>query len=192
MQVETSERILQAASKLFAERGYSNVSIRDVCREGGTTAPVIYYYFGNKRGLFEAVTGKSLTMRGFIEKLERAAEQKSPERGLESFVRTYLTMFPERAFDPGLYMRDSASLDSRSAKMISEDLDKIRSLAKAMINRGIEEGAFRKTNPELAADCLLGMLNRAIFQEIHFSKSVDRETYGNFAVEFFLSAMKPV
>ncbi|MDG6981416.1 MAG: helix-turn-helix transcriptional regulator, partial [Nitrososphaerota archaeon] len=31
---------------MFAEKGFANVSVRDICRVSGTTAPVIYYYFG--------------------------------------------------------------------------------------------------------------------------------------------------
>jgi hypothetical protein len=42
----------------------------------------------------------------------------------------------------------------------------------------------------LAADCLLGMLNRVIFQNIHFSKASDKETYGRFVTDFFIRAMK--
>jgi len=37
----------------------------------------------------------------------------------------------------------------------------------------------------LAVDCLLGMLNRVIFQHIHFAKSSDRESYSRFVADFF-------
>jgi len=186
----TSDRILQAASRLFAEKGFSNVSVRDLCRETGTTAPVIYYHFGSKKGLFDAVARKQISMDDFISKLARVAEEENPERSLEKFVAVYLSSFPEHAFDPGLYMRDSASLDRESAKMISSDLDKIRSLASGLIGRGIERGNFRKTDRELAADCLLGMLNRVIFQHVHFAKASDREAYGRFVIDFFFRAMR--
>jgi AcrR family transcriptional regulator len=185
-----SAKILLAASKLFAEKGFSNASIRDICRESGTTAPVIYYYYGSKKGLFEAVVGEKVSMREFIETLAQSADEKGPERGLESFVQNYLAFFPENAFEPGLYMRDSASLDRRTANMISSDLDRIRTIASSLIQRGEERGVFRRTDPGLAADCLLGMLNRVIFQGIHFSKASDKEAYGKFVTEFFTRAMK--
>ena len=186
----TSTKILLAASKLFAEKGFSNASIRDICKESGTTAPVIYYHFGSKRGLFEAVVGEKVSMRGFIETLARASDGKSPEKGIESFVQSYLSLFPENAFEPGLYMRDSASLDRRTANMISSDLDNIRTIASSLVQRGVDERVFRKADPGLAADCLLGMLNRVIFQGIHFSKASDKEAYGRFVTDFFVRAMK--
>lgn len=183
-------KIFVAASKLFSERGYSNVSIRDVCRESGTTAPVIYYHFGNKKGLFEAVVGERISIRGFVETLGRASETDSVTKGLRLFVANYLSDFPVRAFEPGLYLRDKATLDQHMARMISADLDRIRTIAAALVQRGIEDGTFRKTDPGLAADCLLGMLNRVIFQGIHFSKASDKKAYGRFVTDFFFRALK--
>jgi len=186
----TAEKILEVSSKMFAEKGFANVSVRDICRETDTTPPVIYYYFGSKKGLFEAVARKQISMGDFIRKLSRASELKDPRKGLESFVSTYLSSFPEHTFNVGLYMRDSATLDKHSAQMVSEDLERISALAVGLVDRSIEAGLFRKTDSSLATDCLLGMLNRVIFQHIHFATSSDREAYGVFVKEFFVRAMK--
>jgi TetR/AcrR family transcriptional regulator len=186
----TAEKILQTASRMFAEKGFANVSVRDICREASTTAPVIYYYFGSKKGLFEAVARKQISMDDFIGKLTAASRSPDPRRGLEAFVSTYLTSFPEHTFDIGLYMRDSGSLDKHSAQMVSDDLEKITGIALELVRRSITKGLFRKTDPNLAVDCLLGMLNRVIFQHIHFAKISDRETYSRFVTDFFLRAMK--
>jgi len=186
----TAERILQAAARLFAEKGFANVSVRDICKATGTTAPVIYYHFGSKKGLFEAVARKQISMDGFISKLKEATVSQDAGKGLVSFIDTYLSSFPERAFDPGLYLRDSGSLDKHSARMVNEGLDRVRQMALELVVRSIDKGLFRKTDPGLAADCLLGMLNRVIFQHIHFAKIADREAYRDYVTDFFFRAMK--
>jgi AcrR family transcriptional regulator len=187
---ETAGKILQVASKMFAEKGFANVSVRDICKETGTTAPVIYYYFGNKKGLFDAVARKQISMDDFIRRLSKESSAPDPRKGLEAFISTYLSSFPEHTFDIGLYMRDSATLDKHSAEIVSEDLDRIRNLAAELVERSIAQGYFRKTNSKLAVDCLLGMLNRVIFQHIHFAKISDRESYSHFVTDFFFRAMK--
>ncbi|MCS4540301.1 MAG: TetR/AcrR family transcriptional regulator, partial [Thaumarchaeota archaeon] len=96
------ERILRVAGRLFAERGFANVSVRDVCREAGTTAPMIYYYFGNKRGLFDAVVNRRISVEAFIERLKTSTKGRDGRQAVTSFVETYFTSFPENAFDPGL------------------------------------------------------------------------------------------
>jgi AcrR family transcriptional regulator len=187
---ETAERILQAASRMFAERGFANVSVREICRATRTTAPVIYYYFGSKKGLFDAVARKQIPMDVFIKKLSKASEGPDPKKGLESFVATYLSSFPEHTFDIGLYVRDKATLDKRSAEMVFGDLEKIKAVASELVERGMAKGVFRETDPTLAAECLLGMLNRVIFQHIHFDRSSDRDSYRRFVTDFFFRAMK--
>ena len=186
----TAEKILQVASRMFAERGFANVSVRDICKETETTAPVIYYYFGSKRGLFDAVARKQISMSDFIQKLSSASKAADPVKGLESFVSTYLSSFPEHTFDIGLYMRDSATLDKHSAQIVSDDLERISGIAEALVARAISRGSFRKTDTKLAVDCLLGMLNRDIFQHIHFARSSDKDTYSRFVTDFFMRAMK--
>jgi AcrR family transcriptional regulator len=51
----TRDRILDAAEKLFAERGFYGVSIRDVTGAVDVDVALVAYHFGNKQGLLDAV-----------------------------------------------------------------------------------------------------------------------------------------
>ena len=195
MQVQKSKpgpsEILAVAARLFAERGYSNVSIRDVCKDAKTSAPMIYYYFKDKKSLFRAAVSEKLSLRQFISRLRETSETKDIPKAVRAFVKVYLGAFPEAAFDPGLYMRETAKLDNRSAEVVSKQLDEVETIATSLVKRGIRSGEFRAVKVEEAADCLIGMLNHVIFQKIHFSKSVDIEKKGEAITSFFLNAMRP-
>ena len=195
MQVQKSKpgpnEILAVAAKLFAEKGYSNVSIRDVCKDARTSAPMIYYYFKDKKGLFRAAVSEKLSLRQFISRLRETSESKGVRTAVGSFVKVYLSAFPEAAFDPGLYMRETAKLDNRSAEVVSRQLDEVETIATSLVQRGIRSGEFRAVKVEEAVDCLIGMLNHVVFQKIHFSKSLDIERKGEAITSFFLNAMRP-
>ncbi len=47
------ERILCYAEKLFTEKGYSNTSIRDVCRAANANIALVNYYFNSKEELYK-------------------------------------------------------------------------------------------------------------------------------------------
>jgi AcrR family transcriptional regulator len=67
----TRKQILDAALKLFSERGFARTSVRDIGQAAGITDAAIYYHFASKRDLFEAL----IEERGFtaaLEELERA------------------------------------------------------------------------------------------------------------------------
>lgn len=175
---------------MFAEKGYSNVSIRDVCGGAGTTAPMIYYYFGSKRGLFNAAVSQQISMKEFIAHLEETTARRSPKDAVGTFIETYLSSFPGSAFEPGLYMRDSAQLDRDSAERINKDLDEIHKIATGLVDSGLKDGSFRTLDAVRAADCLIGMLNRIVFQKIHFARSADQAATQSFITDFFLRALK--
>ena len=49
------DRILDAAERAFADDGYSGASMRDIVGAAGVNLATVYYYFGSKRGLMDAV-----------------------------------------------------------------------------------------------------------------------------------------
>jgi TetR/AcrR family transcriptional regulator len=51
----TRDRILSVALSLFAEQGYGAVGVQDICETSEITKPTLYYHFGSKRGLLEAI-----------------------------------------------------------------------------------------------------------------------------------------
>lgn len=51
----TRERILEKALSLMAATGYNAVGVQDICDAAEVTKPTLYYHFGSKRGLLEAI-----------------------------------------------------------------------------------------------------------------------------------------
>ena len=46
------ERLMRAATELFTKKGYAATSVREIVEAAGVTKPVLYYYFGNKEGIY--------------------------------------------------------------------------------------------------------------------------------------------
>ena len=51
----TREYILFQALRLFAKKGYEAIGVASICEAAGITKPTMYYHFGSKRGLLEAL-----------------------------------------------------------------------------------------------------------------------------------------
>src|SRR6266508_3645727 len=60
----TRERVLQAADRLWGERGVRGASLDDIAREAAVTKPTVYYYFADKSALFTAVVCSVLEEHG--------------------------------------------------------------------------------------------------------------------------------
>ena len=55
MEQDTRTTILEGALELFSRRGFSAVGIQEVADGAEITKPTIYYHFGSKQGLLEAI-----------------------------------------------------------------------------------------------------------------------------------------
>lgn len=49
---ETKARIIEAAGRLFAERGFSEVTSKEICEAAGTNLTAVNYHFGSREGLY--------------------------------------------------------------------------------------------------------------------------------------------
>ena len=185
-------RILKVAKTLFTERGFSNVSMRDICQRARVTAPTVYYHFKNKEMLFEAVVRKTVTMSDFTDRLKDVCDKSGrPESQIRAFIRTYLSSFPSNLINVGLYLRHSTELDAVGTKPLMSEFERIQSVLTAIIRKGIASGEFRGTNARMAAECLLGMMHRFIFERIHFRRSYNAAEASSYLTDFFLRAMNP-
>ena len=50
--VSVRSRMLSSAMELFNRKGYASTTVREIVAEAGVTKPVLYYYFGNKEGIY--------------------------------------------------------------------------------------------------------------------------------------------
>ena len=69
----TREKILDVSLELFSQRGYSAVSIRDICKCVGIKESSVYYHFENKQNIFDVLLGRfSETAKGMMLQLENS------------------------------------------------------------------------------------------------------------------------
>ncbi len=88
---ETRARLLESARHLFAERGFEDVTVREICRDARANLALVNYYFGDKLGLYLEVVNEAIgSVRAFNSLAMTAPEGSSAEERLRLFVRGLL------------------------------------------------------------------------------------------------------
>src|SRR5262245_20632140 len=58
---ESRRRILDAAERAFALRGFGGARLRDIAQEAGVHHALVHHYYGDKRGLLQEVISRGLS-----------------------------------------------------------------------------------------------------------------------------------
>lgn len=87
----TREKLLDAAERLFLEKSYSGVSIRDITDAAGANVASINYHFGGKENLYREFFRRILfnKVHQMLQRLDGAIREKSPP-DLEKVLRIYV------------------------------------------------------------------------------------------------------
>lgn len=93
----TPERILQAAERLFSERGIDGVSLREITTAAGVNSAAAHYHFGSKNAVLEALF--TLRARPIIEQRERMLGQLRRDRHGRPVLEDVLRAFLQPALD---------------------------------------------------------------------------------------------
>lgn len=108
-QLDTVNRILDAAEVLFAERGFTETSLRTITSTAGVNLAAVNYHFGSKKELIQAVFERFLTP--FTESLDRELNRRESlaqlqlEDLLQSLYRVALAGLAKDGRDPKRFMR---------------------------------------------------------------------------------------
>jgi len=106
---EPRERILSAAGREFAERGYEAATIRDICLAAGVNLAAVNYYFGDKQRLYVESVKHAHQQRAGQVPLPEWTVGTPPQRKLRDFVGNLLERmlgFGEPPWQVRLMMRE--------------------------------------------------------------------------------------
>jgi TetR/AcrR family fatty acid metabolism transcriptional regulator len=171
-------KIIRAATKVFAKKGFFNARISDIAKEAKVADGTIYLYFNNKfdilLSIFEQEIGSLIEQVNVL-----LAEEDDPQKMLEIFISKHLFEMKKNrnlaeVIQIELRQTNKVIRDYRDNKF-SEYVD----IISMIIKKGQQENIYRK-------DILPGIAKRAIFgalDEITRLWNSNRDTHSHYSVD---------
>jgi len=91
----TRERVRAAARRLFVERGFQKVSVREITEEARANIAAVSYHFRDKLGLYMEVLQEAIAAAREGFEATKAPEGSPPEERLRHFVRANIQRLSE-------------------------------------------------------------------------------------------------
>lgn len=189
------ERLLDAAERLFARRGYKTVTLRDIAREVGIHHSSVYHHVpGGKEELFVEVTERSL--RHHRAGLERAiAQAPGGIRAALYAVAAWLLAQPPMDI-VRLTHSDMPEINPAHARRLSEyALEALIGPIAVALERARHAGEIRSGDRDLglAAGAILAMIESlyAIPEEVVASSNLSRLALAHDLIDMLLDGLRP-
>jgi len=146
--LSTTDKIVEAATALFASRGYVNATLDEVAALAGFTKGAVYYYFKDKETLLLEVL-KRIEVRSIDTSVAGVKAHGGPaSEQLKVFVKCQTGWASRHPRDLALLMLMSAETANTSARLRAQLLKIYRKLAvvlEEIIDAGKRTGEFTKT-----------------------------------------------
>jgi AcrR family transcriptional regulator len=186
VQKDKKNRIIEAAARVFAQKGYAGTAVADIAVQAEIGKGTIYAYFDSKEDLFFAVFEWYMMQSGAAAKVSVSLLGGSAAQRLEALSDSIMGMWDEikDAFTLTIEFwaaSSSSQMRQRFKEAFRRAYEEFRGLVVALIRDGIERGEFRSdVNAESVAAALVGTWD-ALFLQAWFEKKFDPLTAaGNF------------
>lgn len=193
---ETRSRILDAAERVFSERGVSRTSLEDVAQAAGVTRGAIYWHFKDKRDLFAAMVNRvTLPMEAMV----AASSDESVADPIASLRASAVNALRRIATDPQVqrvfdvvthkceYLGEMAGVNNRISAVQKGCVDRAEQAIRNAIRRGQLPASV---NPRLAAIGLDSLLYGLISSWLANPAYLPLDRQAEAMIDLFLEGLK--
>jgi len=154
---DARERILAAASEVFATHGFAGARIDDIADKAGINKAMLYYHVGDKDRLYATVLGETVD-RTFSMLDQVAAGLPTPAAKLKKILQTFADFGSNNRFFVPIILREIASGGRTLPDEILPRMARVFRVVADVLAEGIKDRSFRRTDPLLTHVSLVGSM----------------------------------
>jgi AcrR family transcriptional regulator len=148
-------RILDAASREFAEHGFAGARVDEIARRAGINKALLYYHVGNKQAIYTAVLVRNFdrVAKGIVSSSVTGGSASDRLGRLASGIAAVLRDNPDH---PRIMLREFASAGENLEPEVLDRVVTILGAVRRLLAEGVDDGELRNTDPVLTHITLIG------------------------------------
>ncbi len=170
------KKIIDAASALYARKGFGATSIQEISETANVALPVTYHYVKKKSEIMRLIMEDMLNI--FQESLVKEIEGVvDPVEKLAIAIILYLRVLDRQREKVLLFYQKSSSLDRSSKRRIMALEVQVSEIFSNIINEGIAQGVFKAVDIDLMAYNIVMLSQMWILKHWHFKNRLTLDKY---------------
>ena len=194
---QTRRAVLDAARRIFLERGYAATTVAAIAAEAGVSVETVYKGFGNKPGLVKAVFDAAIAGDDDPvpmlqrEMVRRTSAEPDPARKLHMYGE-HLTRSAPRHVPVQLLIRSAAATDAGAAEVWGQ-MQTERLTGMTVFARHLHDGGYLRPGVSLeeARDVLWTYNSAEVYELLVMERGWTAERYGRWVAEALIAALLP-
>ncbi len=185
-QEETRARLLEAAARVFARRGYHGAKLEEVAREAGHTTGAVYSNFAGKEELFLALADVEVTRR--VAEIESVLDEPEGSGDVSGEAAAQFQAFIEREPEWPLLFYEFWSYGVRNPRL-RDEFEARRRAVRGAIERVLQETAKRRGLQFRYPVEQLAVALGAVINGMAFERAADPDAVPEVLVQFVVGAL---
>lgn len=151
------QNVLEAAARLFAQRGFGGTNLQDIADALGISRPALYYYFKSKEDILASLVEEVTVFSGHQATELASKADFNPSETLRQMVFNHAKWLLEHPVEFRVVDRTENDLPAAVRRTHDKAKRALLDNFSRTIERGIELGHFRPADPTVSALSIIGM-----------------------------------
>ena len=159
------DELLGIAGGLFAEKGFTNTTVRDIADRAGILSGSLYHHFDSKESMVEEILS-SFQAELFAAYDEVLASDDDPRTKVERMVRLSFEAIDQHPAEVAIYQNDASHLGTfERFGFLAERNEQIRSMWTGLLREGVESGVLR---PDLDVELVYRFIRDTVWVAVRW------------------------
>lgn len=176
--LSTKQNIRYTAEKLFRERGYAAIGMRELAKEVGIEAPSIYNHYKGKDDILREICFE-IADKFFAAFEEAEKTDEKPSKKIKAVIKAHINVIAENIEASEVFFQEWMFLEEPNLSKFKKLRHEYEQLFRDVIEKGIKRGDFKKGNSKLVVFTIFSALNATY----DLYKSTERLTQEEIAEE---------
>ncbi len=179
------KHILDVALRLFSEKGFQNTSIQNICSEAGVSVGSIYFYFPNKKSIFDAVYNSIQSK--YLMSLAKMLEEETHLRNIIfEYIRGQVhALASSNVYEINFFLTNRHQLRENR----NDHLKEMITYFKEYFDEAVKSGQLKAQNTELAASTFIYSVSYAVGHIFVYKRDYQEEELTNFLFNYSVQGL---